>query len=91
MDNDDPFYCKTTFYVRRERTMVLASVGRRVGGPGSSLWAGGWTLGIDSGALAVHPLQDVPWALSTAFCTGQDMRVMTPESKAAWMRTWSNR
>ncbi len=88
MPDLDTFYCKTTFYVRPERTLVLASVGRRVGGPGSGLWAGGWSLGLGGSALALHPLQDVPWTLSSAFAGGEDLRVMTPEGRAAWMRTW---
>lgn len=84
----DTFYCKATFYVRPERALVLATVGRRVGGPGSGLWAGGWSLGVGGRSLGVVPLADVPWTLMTAFVTGEDLRIMSPESRSAWMRTW---
>lgn len=84
----DAFYVKATFYVRPERALVLASVGHRVGGPGSGIWASGWSLGIGGRALAAVPAQDVPRALMAAFLSGEDLRSMTPEARAAWIRTW---
>jgi hypothetical protein len=85
----DAFYAKATFYVRPERTLVLASVGHRVGGPGSGIWASGWSLGIGGRDLAPLPAQDVPRALMAAFLDGSELRVMTPRGKAAWLRTWT--
>jgi hypothetical protein len=87
----DAFYCKTTFYVRPERTLVVATVGRRVGGPGSSLWGSGWALGVDRGLLDSLALQDVPWTLMAQFVAGNDMRVLSTDAKQAWMRTWRHK
>ncbi len=84
----DTFYVKSTFYVRPEQTLALVSVGRRVGGPGSGLWGAGWRMGVGGRALADVALQDVPHALMSAWCSGEDARLMSPEARAAWMRTW---
>jgi len=84
----DTFYVKGTFYVRPEQTLVLVSVGRRVGGPGSGLWGAGWRMGGGGRALADVALQDVPHALMTRFIDGEDARLMSPEARAAWMRSW---
>ena len=86
----DTLYVKPTFYVRPERTLVVCSVGRRVGGPGSVLWASGWSLGLGGRDLHEHAVQDLPHALMAAFVHGQDLRKMSPEAKSAWMRTWRN-
>jgi len=88
MSDQESFYVKPTFYVRPERTLVVASVGTRVGGPGSGLWAGGWSLGIGGRSLAAVPHADMPRTLMAAFLAGDDLRVMTPDAKAAWLRTW---
>lgn len=86
----DTLYVKPTFYVRPERTLVVCSVGSRVGAPGSGLWASGWSLGLGSRDLRGVAIQDLPHALMSAFTTGQDLRAMSPESRSAWMRTWRN-
>jgi hypothetical protein len=84
----DTFYVKGTFYVRPEQTLVLVSVVRRVGGPGSGLWGAGWRMGVGGRGLADVALQDMPHALMTRFCTGEDARLMSPEARRAWMSTW---
>ncbi len=84
----DTFYAKTTFYVRPQQTLVLVTVCRRVGGPGSALWGAGWRMGLGGRDLAGVALQDRPHALMTAFLAGEDARLMSPEARAAWMRTW---
>jgi hypothetical protein len=84
----DTLYVKPTFYVRPERTLVVCSVGRRVGGPGSALWASGWSLGLGGRDLAGVAIQDAPLALMQAFCSGEELRRMSPEARSAWMRTW---
>jgi hypothetical protein len=84
----DTFYVKGTFYVRPEQTLVLVSVGRRVGGPGSGLWGAGWRMGVGGRALADVALQDVPWTLMQHFVIGDEMRAMSSDARAAWMRTW---
>lgn len=84
----DTFYVKTTFYVRPEQTLALATVGRRVGGPGSGLWGCGWRLGTGGRALADVALPDVAYTLSRVFVEGRDVWRMDPSARAAWMRTW---
>lgn len=84
----DTFYVKTTFYVRPEQTLALATVGRRVGGPGSGLWGSGWRMGVGGRALADVALQDVAYTLSSAWVAGRDVYTMDPTARAAWMRTW---
>ena len=84
----DTFYAKTTFYVRPEHTLALVTVGRRVGGPGSALWGAGWRLGIGGRDLAGVALQDAPHALMSRLVAGEDVRLMSPEARQAWMRTW---
>ena len=84
----DTFYAKATFYVRPEQTLVLTTVGRRVGGPGSALWGAGWRMGVGGRDLAGVALQDVPHTLMGRWLTGEDIRLMDPNARAAWMRTW---
>lgn len=84
----DTLYAKATFYVRPDNTLVLCSVGRRVGGPGSSLWGDGWRMGGGGRALADVALPDVPWALMTQFVDGEEVRRMSSEARLAWMKTW---
>jgi len=84
----DTFYVKSTFYVRPEQTLVLVTVGRRVGGPGSGLWGAGWRMGLGGRGLADVALQDAPHRLMETFCLGEDARLMSPEARASWMRTW---
>lgn len=81
-------YIRTGFYVRPERTLVVASVLPGVGGRRPALWSSGWSLGIGAGDVrsVAHP--DLPRLLSRAFVDGQDLRVMSPEARASWMRTW---
>ena len=84
----DTLYAKATFYVRPEHTLVLCTVGRRVGGPGSALWGDGWRLDRGGRSLADVALQDVPWTLMQHFVIGDDLRQMSAPQRAAWMRTW---
>ena len=84
----DAFYCKPTFYVRETRTLVIASVGRRVGGPGSPVWRGGWSLGVGSHDLRGVAPDAVLTALCEAFALSGTAREMGPEARAAWIRTW---
>lgn len=84
----DTFYAKATFYVRPEQTLLLASVGRRVGGPGSGLWGGGWRLGRGGRRLADVAPAEVPWTLMLDFVTGEGVVPMDGQARAAWMRTW---
>lgn len=84
----DTFYVKGTFYVRPEQTLVLVSVGRRVGGPGSGLWGSGWRMGVGGRGLADVALQDVGHVLMDRFVAGQDVRIMGAPQRAAWMRSW---
>jgi hypothetical protein len=84
----DTLYAKATFYVRPDHTLVLCSVGRRVGGPGSGLWGDGWRMDGGGRALADVALQDVPWTLMTRFVEGDGCRQMSPDARAAWIRTW---
>lgn len=88
MTDLDTLYAKATFYVRPDNTLVLCSVGRRVGGPGSALWGDGWRLGGGGRRLADVALQDVPWTLMMDFVTGEGCQRMSPEARSAWMRTW---
>jgi len=83
-----PFVARTTCYVRESRTLVLASVGTRVGGPGSQLWSGGWTLGLGAADLALFDPQSAHSALLTAFLTRDGTHAIGPDARAAWMRTW---
>lgn len=83
-----PFYVKTTFYVRETRTLAVAQVGARVGGPGSPVWRGGWSLGIGAGALADVAPDRVMDRLLVAMATRENASPMGPEARAAWMRTW---
>lgn len=84
----DTFYVKATFYVRPEQTLALATVGRRVGGPGSGLWGSGWRMGVGGRDLADVALQDVTHELLSRLCHGRDVYTMDPTARAAWMRTW---
>lgn len=84
----DVFTAKTTFYVRETRTLALASVARRMGGPGSPVWAGGWSLGIGGHLLRPMDPESAHSALMTALITREDARVIGPDARAAWMRTW---
>ena len=84
----DTLYAKATFYVRPSNTLVLCTVGRRVGGPGSALWGDGWRLGVGGGDLADVAAPDVPYTLMRTFCEGEDLWRMEPSARAAWMRTW---
>ena len=84
----DTLYAKATFYVRPEHTLVLCTVGRRVGGPGSALWGDGWRMDRGGRALADVAAPDVPWTLMMEFVTGNGMHRMSPDQRAAWMRTW---
>lgn len=84
----DTLYAKATFYVRPEHTLVLCTVGRRVGGPGSALWGDGWRLDSGGRALADVAAPDVPYTLMREFCEGENLRRMSPDQRAAWMRTW---
>jgi len=84
----DTFYAKATFYVRPSQTLVLCTVGRRVGGPGSGLWGAGWRLGVGGSDLADVALQDSPVWLMRRFVSGEDARIMSPEARRSWMSTW---
>ena len=84
----DTLYAKATFYVRPSSTLVLCSVGTRVGGPGSVLWGDGWRMGIGGGDLADVAAPDVPYTLMRTFIAGEDCWHMAPDVRAAWMRTW---
>ena len=88
--NLDTLYAKGTFYVRPEHTLVLCSVGRRVGGPGAGLWADGWRMGGGGRGLADVALQDVPWTLMSQFAAGEDVLGMSAPARQAWLRTWRN-
>lgn len=84
----DTFYAKTTMYVRPTQTLVLATVGRRVGGPGSGLWGCGWRLGVGGRDFLDLALPDVHHALMGRWLDGDDVRVMGPDSRAAWINSW---
>jgi len=84
----DTFYAKATWYVRPEQTLMLASVGRRVGGPGSGLWAAGWRLGRGGRRLADVAPAEVPWTLMLDYVTGESVVPMDSLARSAWMRTW---
>jgi len=85
-----PFYCKTTFYVRETRCLVVAQVGHRVGGPGSPVWRGGWSMGVGSHDLADVAPDRVMDALIVRLAVREDATPMGPEARSAWMRTWSS-
>lgn len=84
----DTFYAKTTMYVRPTQTLVLATIGRRVGGPGSGLWGSGWRLGVGGSAFTDLAMPDVHHALMARWLDGDDVRIISPENRAAWIRTW---
>jgi hypothetical protein len=86
----DAFYCKTTFYVRPQRTLVVGTVGRRVGGPGSVMWRSGWALGLSAGSLADVAPSACMDALMGEFLRRNDVRPLSTDAQQAWMRTWRN-
>jgi len=86
----DAYFCKATFYVRPERTLLVGSVGRRVGGPGSLLWRGGWALGVSAGDLRPVSPERLMDRLFIEFSTRNDARPLSAEARQAWQRTWRN-
>jgi hypothetical protein len=84
----DAYFCKATFYVRPERTLLVSGVGRRVGAPGSLLWTGGWVMGCSSRDFDGVPPERVLDRLTVQFCTRENVQPVSSEVKAAWMRTW---
>lgn len=81
-------YTRIGFYVRPERTLVVASVLPGVGGRGTALWSSGWSLGIGAHDLRRVAAADLPRLLTQAFIDGEGLRTMSPEARASWMRTW---
>lgn len=81
-------YTRLGFYVRPERTLVVASVLPGVGGRGPALWSSGWSLGLGAVDLRSVAPADLPRTLTAAFLDGERLRVMSPEARASWMRTW---
>lgn len=89
MPAPEPLFVKPTFYVREDATLVLCSVGRRVGGPGGGMWRGCWLLPRGSDFCAPWEPADLPMLLMQEFVTNEGLRPMGGTAASAYMRSWT--